>query len=137
MDNYDVEDPAAAIVKDTGKVAFRFCPECSNMLQPHEDAATETLVFECSTCHHIEKSLTACIYRNSLKEDIAETPGNVDDVLEDPTLPWTDEVECKKCKHHGAVFFQSQQRNAETGMALFYVCEGCKHVWSTLDDSKK
>jgi DNA-directed RNA polymerase II subunit RPB9 len=56
------------------------------MLQPHEDAATETLVFECSTCHHIEKSLTACIYRNSLKEDIAETPGNVDDVLEDPTV---------------------------------------------------
>jgi hypothetical protein len=27
MDNYDVEDPAAVIVKDTGKVAFRFCPE--------------------------------------------------------------------------------------------------------------
>ena len=56
------------------------------MLQPHEDQATETLVFECSTCHHIEKSLTACIYRNSLKEDIAETPGNVDDVLEDSTV---------------------------------------------------
>lgn len=56
------------------------------MLQPHEDQATETLVFECSTYHHIEKSLTACIYRNSLKEDIAETPGNVDDVLEDSTV---------------------------------------------------
>lgn len=56
------------------------------MLQPHEDPSNDTLVFECSTCHHVEKALTACIYRNSLKEDIAETPGNVDDVLEDPTV---------------------------------------------------
>lgn len=50
------------------------------------------------------------------------------------------------------MFFQSQQRTAETGMvcvralmnynsadssqALFYVCCNCQNVWSTLDAKK-
>ncbi|TVY30772.1 DNA-directed RNA polymerase II subunit [Lachnellula hyalina] len=37
---------------------------------------------------------------------------------------------CPKCKTEDAVFFQSQQRSAETGMKLFYVCCGCGHIFS-------
>ncbi|KAI0181167.1 hypothetical protein GGR52DRAFT_21560 [Hypoxylon sp. FL1284] len=36
---------------------------------------------------------------------------------------------CPICKHEEAVFFQSQQRNADTGMKLFYVCCECGHIF--------
>lgn len=58
----------------------------SNMLNPREDQVNSQLVFECLTCHYIDKATVACIYRNSLKEDVAETAGNTEDVLEDPTV---------------------------------------------------
>ncbi|KAI8671777.1 hypothetical protein NCS57_00654000 [Fusarium keratoplasticum] len=37
---------------------------------------------------------------------------------------------CPSCKHEEAVFFQSQQRSAETGMKLFYVCCECGHIFT-------
>ncbi|KAF3800735.1 DNA-directed RNA polymerase II subunit RPB9 [Colletotrichum gloeosporioides] len=37
--------------------------------------------------------------------------------------------ECPVCKGAEAVFFQSQQRSAETGMKLFYVCCDCGHIF--------
>ncbi|KAG7052934.1 DNA-directed RNA polymerase II subunit rpb9 [Colletotrichum scovillei] len=37
--------------------------------------------------------------------------------------------ECPVCKAGEAVFFQSQQRSAETGMKLFYVCCDCGHIF--------
>ena len=56
------------------------------MLYPKEDHETNTLMFACRTCHFSETANAACIYRNSLKETIAETPGNVQDVAQDPTV---------------------------------------------------
>jgi DNA-directed RNA polymerase II subunit RPB9 len=56
------------------------------MLYPKEDRNTNTLMFACRTCHFSEEADAACIYRNSLKETIAETPGNVQDVAQDPTV---------------------------------------------------
>ncbi len=56
------------------------------MLYPKEDRTTNTLMFACRTCHFSEEADAACIYRNSLKETIAETPGNVQDVAQDPTV---------------------------------------------------
>ena len=43
-------------------------------------------MFACRTCQFSEEANTSCIYRNSLKETIAETPGNVQDVAQDPTV---------------------------------------------------
>ncbi|WDK16397.1 DNA directed RNA polymerase II 15 kDa [Colletotrichum graminicola] len=37
--------------------------------------------------------------------------------------------ECPVCRGGEAVFFQSQQRSAETGMKLFYVCCDCGHIF--------
>ncbi|KAF6809310.1 DNA directed RNA polymerase II 15 kDa [Colletotrichum sojae] len=37
--------------------------------------------------------------------------------------------ECPACHGAEAVFFQSQQRSAETGMKLFYVCCDCGHIF--------
>lgn len=58
----------------------------SNMLYPKEDRLNNTLMFACRTCQFSEPADAACIYRNSLKETIAETPGNVQDVAQDPTV---------------------------------------------------
>ena len=51
-----------------------------------EDRLNNTLMFACRTCQYSEQAGTSCIYRNSLKETIAETPGNVQDVAQDPTV---------------------------------------------------
>ncbi|KAF2481743.1 hypothetical protein BDY17DRAFT_299574 [Neohortaea acidophila] len=136
MAAYEIEAPDVQEAADSKKISFRFCRECSNMLYPKEDRLNNTLMFACRTCTFSEPAGASCIYRNSLKETIAETPGNVQDVAQDPTLPHA-EVECNKCHARDAVFFQSQQRTAETGMALFYVCCECQNVWSTLQDKKE
>ena len=120
---------------DSKKISFRFCRECSNMLYPKEDPSSNVLMFACRSCQYSEPATAACIYRNSLQEQIAETAGNVEDVAQDPTLPHA-KVPCAKCKLSDAVYFQSQQRTAETGMAIFFVCCNCQHVWSTLPDYK-
>jgi len=56
------------------------------MLYPKEDRLNNTLMFACRTCQFSEPAGASCIYRNSLKETIAETPGNVQDVAQDPTV---------------------------------------------------
>src|ERR1700753_612963 len=56
------------------------------MLYPKEDRLNNKLMFACRTCQFSEEAEAACIYRNSLKETIAETPGNVQDVAQDPTV---------------------------------------------------
>lgn len=56
------------------------------MLYPKEDSTSNTLMFACRTCQFSEPATASCIWRNSLKEDIKETAGNIDDVAQDPTV---------------------------------------------------
>lgn len=63
----------------------------SNMLYPKEDELNSRLMFTCRNCTFSEPADSACVYRNSLKEEVAETAGNVDDVAEDPTVGDEDE----------------------------------------------
>ena len=53
------------------------------------------------------------------------------DVVTDPTLPRTNTVECPKCNHGEAVFFQSTSRNDAEAMTLFFVCSSCGERWAT------
>ncbi|KAK3681616.1 hypothetical protein B0T22DRAFT_387637 [Podospora appendiculata] len=57
------------------------------------------------------------------------------DAAYEEMLPRAHQI-CPLCKHTEAVFFQSQQRSAETGMKLFYVCCNgeCGHIFQS-DDS--
>lgn len=74
------------MAESSAKVTFRFCRECSNMLYPREDREASQLMFACRTCNYSEPATASCIWRNSLKEDIKETAGNIDDVAQDPTV---------------------------------------------------
>ena len=42
----------------------------------------------------------------------------VAEVVDDPTLPRTEEHPCPKCKHREAVFFQSQSNRAEVSKVI-------------------
>ncbi|KAG9233958.1 DNA-directed RNA polymeras-like protein II subunit rpb9 [Amylocarpus encephaloides] len=102
-------------------ITFRFCSECSNMLYPKEDPDTRQLNFACRTCQYSESATSACVFRNKLNSSTGEVSGVTTDVASDPTLPRSNKT-CPKCGHEDAVFFQSQQRTADSGMTLFYVC---------------
>ena len=56
------------------------------MLYPKEDKLNNVLMFACRMCEYAEEAEATCIYRNALKEEIAETAGNVEDVAQDPTV---------------------------------------------------
>jgi DNA-directed RNA polymerase II subunit RPB9 len=58
----------------------------SNMLYPREDEVKQQLMFACRMCNYSEKAESTLVYRNALKEEIAETAGNTDDVEDDPTV---------------------------------------------------
>ncbi|KAF2836807.1 hypothetical protein M501DRAFT_979363 [Patellaria atrata CBS 101060] len=124
--------PTAANEDEKPKVEFNFCRECSNLLYPKEDPTNNVLMFACRTCQFSEPAATACIFKNDLNTTVGETAGITQDVASDPTLPRTNK-ECTTCHEHDAVFFQSQQRTAETGMKLYYVCCNCGNVWQDPD----
>ncbi|PTB66217.1 hypothetical protein BBK36DRAFT_1119506 [Trichoderma citrinoviride] len=110
------------------QITFRFCSECSNMLYPKEDEELRKLQFTCRTCQYTEDAQSTCVFRNVLNSSSGETAGVTQDVASDPTLPRSNKT-CPKCGHQEAVFFQSQERSADTGMKLFYVCCDCGHIF--------
>jgi DNA-directed RNA polymerase II subunit RPB9 len=113
------------------QITFRFCSECSNMLYPKEDPDAHQLQFTCRTCQYTELAQSSCVFRNVLENSSGETAGVTQDVGSDPTLPRSNNI-CPKCQHDEAVFFQSQERSADTGMKLFYVCCECGHIYTTV-----
>ncbi|KAG9243116.1 hypothetical protein BJ878DRAFT_512341 [Calycina marina] len=129
-----MSSPGASSDLDESKkgeqITFRFCSECSNMLYPKEDPDTHQLRFSCRTCTFSEPAQSSCVFRNKFRNDTAEVAGVTTDIGADPTLPRSN----KKCPINGcgnedAVFFQSQQRTADSKMKLFYVCAKCGHVF--------
>lgn len=114
--------------KSQEQITFRFCRECSNMLYPKEDRVSNKLMFACRTCQFSEDAISSCVFRNNLYNTVGETAGVTQDVGSDPTLPRSNK-QCPNCHENEAVFFQSQQRSAETGMKLFYVCCSCGNIF--------
>ena len=53
-------------------------------------------------------------------------------MIEDPTMPRSDDHPCPRCRHREAVFFQSDTKKAAADMRLYYVCTNinCCHRWS-------
>lgn len=113
------------------EVNYKFCQECSNLLYPKEDAGTRTLSYICKACHHIEPAQPSCTYRKELIQNVQATAGVTTDVANDPTLPRS-QTRCPKCRETDTVYFQSQQRGADTTMKLYYVCLACQNVFTTV-----
>lgn len=104
---------------------------------PIEDKQNKKLNFMCKHCNkrvQVKSSQKRyCVYQNYVNED-EET--NIDaivnpDIIMDPTLPRSRDIQCPKCGNNEAVFFNAQSRNPNEAMALIMVCtnDTCKHYW--------
>eukprot|EP00485_Elphidium_margaritaceum_P006903 CAMPEP_0202700704 /NCGR_PEP_ID=MMETSP1385-20130828/13880_1 /ASSEMBLY_ACC=CAM_ASM_000861 /TAXON_ID=933848 /ORGANISM="Elphidium margaritaceum" /LENGTH=116 /DNA_ID=CAMNT_0049357957 /DNA_START=69 /DNA_END=416 /DNA_ORIENTATION=- len=116
---------------------MNFCDECNNLMFPVEDRQNKQLLFKCKHCANkitVRKNQKEyCVYQNYVNQD-EET--NIDavvnpDVIMDPTLPRTRDVECHRCGAHEAVFFSAQSKNPDEAMSLVFVCTNaeCKAFW--------
>ncbi|OMP83511.1 DNA-directed RNA polymerase II subunit RPB9 [Diplodia seriata] len=129
MADYASPTPSDGGNTEPKKITFRFCADCSNLLYPRENPEDRnSLQFACRTCNYYTEADTSCIYRNEMSNTAAETAGVTSDLGQDPTLPRSNKP-CPKCGETEAVFFQSQQRTAETGMVCY------PFVWTTSNSS--
>jgi DNA-directed RNA polymerase II subunit RPB9 len=109
-------------------MGFEVADTSNNMLYPKEDRINQRLLYSCRNCDYTEIAENNCIYRNELMSALAETAGVTQDISSDPTLPRSDK-ECPQCHERECVFFQSQQRTADTSLVMFYVCVHCGHIF--------
>lgn len=81
-----------------------FCPHCRNILSPAKQ--DNDLVYTCRLCNYVEKAKVKN-YRISYmsKETAVRSVDNINDILEDPTLPRV-KRKCPdaKCKSEIAVY---------------------------------
>ncbi len=98
------------------------------MLYPREDKEDRKLLFACRNCPYTEFASPPLVFKHQLITNIEETAGVTTGIGADPTLPRSDK-ECPKCHEHDVVFFQSQQKRAETTMILFFVCNNCNNIF--------
>jgi len=86
-------------------------------------------MMRCLNCDYSEAAEELCVRRNEVHHTTAERTLVQSDVVTDPTLPRTNTVDCPKCNHGEAVFFQSTSRNDAEAMTLFFVCTNCGERW--------
>eukprot|EP00557_Chaetoceros_sp_GSL56_P008548 CAMPEP_0176491154 /NCGR_PEP_ID=MMETSP0200_2-20121128/8275_1 /TAXON_ID=947934 /ORGANISM="Chaetoceros sp., Strain GSL56" /LENGTH=185 /DNA_ID=CAMNT_0017888553 /DNA_START=110 /DNA_END=671 /DNA_ORIENTATION=- len=106
----------------SGVLLMRFCPHDSSMLYPKEHKPTRTLHYACRLCPYTEQSNNPMIYRNVTKKEAQNTLHTVPGaIIDDPTLPRSQNAPCDNCGHHEAVFFQSDNGQADSLALIFDV----------------
>ncbi|KAH6913105.1 DNA-directed RNA polymerase II [Coprinopsis sp. MPI-PUGE-AT-0042] len=110
------------------KASLHFCSECNNLLYPKADPQRQLLTYACRICPHEEIVENKCVYKNDLLTVTKEQVGVTHDLGADPTLAHSN-IQCPKCGHDDAVFYQDQSKRKETRMILFYVCVKCNHTF--------
>ncbi|GFH52873.1 DNA-directed RNA polymerase II subunit RPB9 [Chaetoceros tenuissimus] len=123
----DLDSHQAPTTAPDGALLMRFCPHDSSMLYPKEHKGSRTLHYACRLCQYSEKSNNPMIYRNVIKKEaknvLHTVPGAI---IDDPTLPRSQNAVCENCGHNEAVFFQSDTGQSDS-LALIFVCTNCEH----------
>ncbi|SPO31264.1 probable DNA-directed RNA polymerase II 14.5 kDa polypeptide [Ustilago trichophora] len=109
--------------------SLHFCAECNNLLYPEVDRTNHVLLYACRNCNYQQESRESLVYRNDLMSVTKEQPGIVDNLMKDPTLRRTHDLNCPNCGHAEAVLFQDQSKRIMNRMILFYVCCRCNHLF--------
>nr|MDO8099907.1 transcription factor S [Candidatus Njordarchaeota archaeon] len=108
----------------------RFCPKCGALLMPTKNGPDALL--SCHKCGYTEEdNSTQKTY--ILQESIKHTPRDRIILIENDakaatTMP-TARVDCPKCHHKVAEYWQVQTRAADEGSTIFFRCLKCKHTW--------
>ncbi|GAB7360204.1 hypothetical protein MBLNU230_g7965t1 [Neophaeotheca triangularis] len=111
----------------------------ANMSQQMDEggAGYETVPDMCTLCgQEITCPICGGASDNGMALEVDDPAGAVGMSGQQSALPHSADYECKRCGQRDHVYFQSVQRTAETGMALFYVCTKCTNVWSTIEGQK-
>ena len=86
----------------------------------------ELQVTSCAVCRTCLLVCARCVYVSETTFDAKDKTVVVQDVIADPTLPRTKDVNCPQCHHNEAVFISE---STEKGMTLYFNCVACKHRW--------
>ncbi len=100
---------------------MRFCPKCGSILIPKKEGKKKILSCSCGYKEKTEKL--------ELKEKIKKKK-EIEAIEEEiEVYPLTDDVECPKCKHNKAYYWEVQTRASDEPATKFLKCEKCKHTW--------
>ncbi|KAL6747551.1 DNA-directed RNA polymerase II, 14.5 kDa polypeptide [Haematococcus lacustris] len=107
---------------------LKFCPETNDLLFPRENKDRRRLEYFCKNCDYCEPSDPSewCVYVSETTFSSKDKTVIVQDVIADPTLPRTKDVNCPMCHHNEAVFISE---STEKGMTLYFNCTSCRHRW--------
>lgn len=123
------------VPKKRKHIGLKFCPECNNMLYPHENLVEKRLMYRCKVegCGYMEPAASSCIYINRMAQDVDTLLLVNSDMASDPSLQHTSgRMEaCPECDNDDAVFFQTLANRDQSGMRLYFVCcnPNCGHSW--------
>jgi len=98
-----------------------FCPKCGSIMLPKKEKVKTYM--SCS-CGYTDKKTG----KVEIKETIAEEK-EIEPVEDIEIYPLTDGVECSKCGHTKAYFWEVQTRASDEPATKFLKCEKCKHIW--------
>ncbi len=109
---------------------MQYCEDCGSIIYPMK--VGDTKVLKCRRCGFVkeipeevdeESFVISTEFKHTVKEKIEIIKS---DNLS--TMPTT-RVECPKCGHKEAAYWQLQTRSADEGMTTFYRCLKCKYTW--------
>jgi DNA-directed RNA polymerase subunit M len=99
-----------------------FCPKCGSILIPKKEG--NKTVLSCS-CGYTDKKGDKIKVREVIKKK-----REIEAVEEEPEIhPLTSDIECPKCSHKKAYYWEIQTRASDEPATKFLKCEKCKHIW--------
>ena len=101
-----------------------FCPKCGSILLPKREGSK--MVIKCS-CGYKSNNAGSTVIREEVI-DKGRSVELVDSEADMKSLPKLN-VECPKCHHHEAGYWEVQTRAADEPATKFYKCIKCKNVW--------
>ncbi len=100
-----------------------FCPKCGSIMIPKKTG--KSIVNTCPKCGFSEKSHERVEFK-----EVMTDKDRVEAVEEEHEVyPLSTAVECPKCGHNGAYFWEVQTRASDEPATKFYKCEKCRHIW--------
>jgi len=102
-----------------------FCPKCSAILMPKKEG--KKIVTKCSCGYKAGGDSSAGVISEKVK-DKSKQVEVVDEAKDLDALPKM-EVECPKCGHREAGFWEVQTRASDEPPTKFMKCLKCKHTW--------
>ena len=107
---------------------MEYCPKCGNLLLPKRKEGRTVLY--CSRCNYEIGAEQVKGYR--LRKVVQHKPTDailvIDKDVKIEVLPKA-RVECPKCSHIGAYYWEMQTRAGDEPATRFFKCVKCGHVW--------